>query len=504
MQTREASLIELRASDDGTATIEGRAVPYGRTSDLGGVRETFRPGSVDPGDLIGAPILWQHDRAEVIGVIEHAENRDDGAHFRAQLIPTARGRDAIIALRAKAVTGLSIGFETVEDVWLTRDHVERARVRVREVSVATIPAYPDAEVLAVRNQEKESPVETTTPEVPQVDLSGLATREDLTALESRMTATLQVTEPVPPLDVRDAFTRLVIEHGRSPHVRALADMVSAGNPGLTSTARTSKDVLDLFDATRYFVSRVASMDFPESGITHTLPKKTQRSTVGAGTGEKKEAPSRAITTGVDTFTGEWYKGALDIGYELIRTSSPGAVALAVEDMLEEAAAHSEAVFVAAVEAAATATGAPINFTSYAAFIASIRGAVRSIRAATRNVSPQFALTSDSWDKLLTFVDTSDRRQFATIGSSNADGSANLDSVVMTVGGITFFESPESTVDVGFNSVSLKKAELAPLTIAADNVALIGRDIGVLGNIMAIPRVPAGIKKFAAAAAAASK
>lgn len=493
METRQLPWdLTLRASDDGTATIEGRAVPYGQTIDLGGVRETFRAGALDPADLQGAPVLWQHDRNEVIGVIRSAENRDDGAHFAADLIPTSRGRDAIVAARAGAVRGLSIGFEPVEDLWHGQDHVERVKVRVREVSIATIPAYPDAELLAVRTQEKESPVETTTTEVPQVDLSGLATREDLTALESRMAA-LQVTEQPPPLDVREAFTRLVIEHGRARHVRALADMVSAGNTGLTSTARTSKEVLDLFDATRYFVSRVASMEFPESGITHQLPRKTQRSTVGAAA-EKAEAPSRAITTGLDTYTGEWYKGALDISYELIRTSSPGAVALAVEDMLEEASLHSEQVFVAAVEAAATATTA-IDFTSYKTFISSVRAGVRSIRAATKNVTPQFALTSDSWDELLTFVDTTDRRQLATIGGSNADGSAALDSTVMTVGGITFFESPESTVDVGFNAVSLKKAELAPMTLAADNVALIGRDIGVLGNIMCIPRVPAGILKF---------
>ena len=93
------------------------------------------------------------------------------------------------------------------------------------------------------------------------------------------------------------------------------------------------------------------------------------------------------------------------------------------------------------------------------------------------------------------VDTTDRRQFATIGSTNADGSASLDSVTMIVGGLEFFESPESAVDLAYNDVSLKKAELAPMTLAADNVALIGRDVGILGNIMCIDRVPAGILAF---------
>ena len=62
----------------------------------------------------------------------------------------------------------------------------------------------------------------------------------------------------------------------------------------------------------------------------------------------------------------------------------------------------------------------------------------------------------------------------------------------------FFESPHSTVDVAFNDNSLKRSELPPLSLSADNVPLIGRDIAVLGNIMAVPRIPDGVLKLAAA------
>jgi hypothetical protein len=46
--------------------------------------------------------------------------------------------------------------------------------------------------------------------------------------------------------------------------------------------------------------------------------------------------------------------------------------------------------------------------------------------------------------------------------------------------------------VAFNDNSLKRSELAPVQLSADNVALVGRDVAVLGNIMAIPRIPAGV------------
>ena len=247
METREAEHLSLRASDDGTAKIDGRAVPYGQTISVGGMSETFARGAVDPEELVGKTILWQHDRAEVIGHITEARNEDDGAYFTGTLIDTTRGRDAITALRAGAIKGLSIGFQPVEESW-DGTHVTRTSVRIGEVSVATIPAYPDAEVLAVRNQEeKEHPVETTTPEVPTVDLDNLATREDLTALESRMSTMLTPPAPVERIHVREQLSELVRAYGNDPTQKSLlerADMVSSGNTGLTSTARTSKELIE--------------------------------------------------------------------------------------------------------------------------------------------------------------------------------------------------------------------------------------------------------------------
>jgi ATP-dependent Clp endopeptidase proteolytic subunit ClpP len=295
---------------------------------------------------------------------------------------------------------------------------------------------------------------------------------------------------------RDLFAALVTRFGSDPSARSIqaADMVSGGNPGLTDTGRTSQEIIEYFDAHRYFLSHVASLPFPESGITHTLPRKTQRTQVGQAA-EKAAPPSRTPLTDTVQFTGVWYKGTLDISYELIRTSTPGAVQVAVADMLEEAAVESEVEFVSAVEAAAVYL-APLDFTTYKAFTKSVRAAVRAVRAAAGKGQPKFAITSDNWDELLTFTDTTDRRGLAVLGSSNADGSAPLTSEELSLAGITFFESPHSTVDVAFNDNALMRSELPPLQLAADNVPLVGRDVAVLGNVMAVPRIPAGVVQLA--------
>jgi hypothetical protein len=67
---------------------------------------------------------------------------------------------------------------------------------------------------------------------------------------------------------------------------------------------------------------------------------------------------------------------------------------------------------------------------------------------------------------------------------------------LNVGGVAVFHSPYSTVDVQFNTTALRKAEQPPMTVTATNVALMGRDIGILGATIFLPLYPAGILKHA--------
>lgn len=412
--------------------------------------------------------------------------------------------DAMVAIYTEHsdLTAEQVRAALAEETWYTAAEAEQAgfATAVGAPSAAAAHYLPDLGTFArttppaapaAPEKEKEAIVADTQPSAaPTVDLTPLAERID--QLEARIVEHTRPTAPPQPVSVVDVFASLVREYGqdRSKVGRNAADMVTGGNPGLTSTERTSKEIIEYFDDTRYFVSRVAGIPFPESGIVHTLPRKTQRSQVGQAA-EKAAPPSRAITTDTVQFTGVWYKGYLDISYELIRTSSPGAVAVAVDDMLGEAAVESELEFIAAVETAATAL-APLDFTDYGAFVKSVRAAVRAIRAAAGKGTPKFALTSDNWDEILAFTDTTDRRLLSTRGSMNADGSVSLVSEELDLAGITFFESPHSNVDVAFNDNALKRSELPPLQLSADNVPLVGRDVAVLGNIMAVTRIPAGI------------
>lgn len=504
-RTRELT-VTVREDDTTPGTVRVLAVPTGETLSMwGGLfhEEISTSVTVRMRDAQSLPMMWRHD--EVIGSwSKDITYSPAGLEMSGRVSDTTLGRDVLTLLRDGASTGASIGFRVLASHQETRDSVTVDvidEMELLEVSLTPIPAYAGAAVLSVREhtpQEEPTMADTAAPapvDERTVDVSPIVTRLD--QLEARMASGLTVHEPPPPVDVRAAFTNLVRSYGQDRRTRALADMVSADNTGLTDPGRTSMEIIDYIDSMRYFIAEAGASPFPPSGIVSTYPRITQHTQVGAGTGEKTEAPSQAVESDTVNFTGVWYKGALDISYELIRTSTPGAVQVAVESMLTQAALHSEGVFVAAVEAGATASGAVIDFTDYGTFVASVRPQVAAIRKATGVNAPKLALTEDSFTDLLSLLDADGRRILASQGPSNADGTSLLTDQRVNVAGVVCFESPESTVDVMFNTKALRKAELPPVQLATDNVALMGRDVGILGNIITELVYPAGIVAFTA-------
>ena len=100
---------------------------------------------------------------------------------------------------------------------------------------------------------------------------------------------------------------------------------------------------------------------------------------------------------------------------------------------------------------------------------------------------------------ITLVDAGDRRLFATQGSQNADGSAGLLARSIDVGGVSCFHSPRSVEDMQFAAANYLVGEKAPLQVSGDNVALMGRDLGILGAVLQVPTYGAdGLHVFSAA------
>lgn len=184
--------VSVRAEAEDERTITGTAVPYGVAIEHMFGREMFDPGSVE--DAETAVILWQHDRREPIGRVTAANDGPDQLDIDARLSTTVRATDALTLTRDDVVTGLSIGFEPLEyriekDDETGTETLHWTRVRAREFSLVTFPAYDTARTRAASTLTPPSERTTPMPTAATRDVAAAITREDLAAeLDTRDSA----------------------------------------------------------------------------------------------------------------------------------------------------------------------------------------------------------------------------------------------------------------------------------------------------------------------------
>jgi HK97 family phage prohead protease len=90
-------------------------------------------------------MLWQHDAGEPIGVWETVEEDSAGLHVSGRLLQEVRrGAEAAALLRAGAIDGLSIGYQTRKATRLPGGRRRLIEVDLWEVSLVTFPMLPEA------------------------------------------------------------------------------------------------------------------------------------------------------------------------------------------------------------------------------------------------------------------------------------------------------------------------------------------------------------------------
>lgn len=104
------------------------------------------------------PLLWQHDRAQPIGIVE-AEEDERGLRVKGRLaLGVSKARDVYELLRAKIIAGLSIGYKAVKEGVDRKTGVRRLKeILLWEISAVTFPANPEARVLGVKHDGEGEP-----------------------------------------------------------------------------------------------------------------------------------------------------------------------------------------------------------------------------------------------------------------------------------------------------------------------------------------------------------
>jgi len=132
--------------------IEGVLVRYGDVADLGQFSERIQRGALEWDDVT---LNIQHDRGRPIartgsGLTLGA--RDDGVRLAADVAPTRAGDDALQAVRAGLLRGLSVEMVVRSDDWQDVYGARNSIIRtitgatVRGVGLVDRPAYPDSAV----------------------------------------------------------------------------------------------------------------------------------------------------------------------------------------------------------------------------------------------------------------------------------------------------------------------------------------------------------------------
>lgn len=144
--------IAIRTINEETRTVEGIAVPYDQTVNIGGAyNERFAQGSVET-PTSDVHLYYNHDKDLPIGKVVEGRSTPEGYVVKAYISETSKGNDVYALVKDGTIRKFSIGFQPVEHNVAEGNTIVRTKVRLAEVSLVPQPAYEGAEVLSVRSE----------------------------------------------------------------------------------------------------------------------------------------------------------------------------------------------------------------------------------------------------------------------------------------------------------------------------------------------------------------
>ena len=433
---------DVRSSDPVEGIVTGLAVPYGQTITHGGFQERFERGAIE--DVSDTKLLYNHD--EVIGKVLRGTETDEGFLIEAKISNTTRGNEVKTLLSDGVIDKFSVGFQPIED--REEDGVTvRTKVRLRETSLVPFPAYSEASVLSVREEEPNTlkeviTMEENTNEVAEVrsEIEGLW-REVATLAEQTV-----ATDTRPHFRSYGEFVKAVVEGDEQARAYAGA-VVSQTGPDSIGRDAWENEALLLVDHGRPSLNAFRRASLPSAGLNVDFPS-VKANTIGA---DVQSAQGETLTFGklsLETKTtpvltiGGW----TDMSRQVIERSSVEYVDAAFRAMAIAYGKETNAQFITALEA-----GTYTTVTATEGDTESIAGAVADASIAIYGDAggrPQFMLvSSDVWKSLVTLYGA-DGRPILGQGSgrfenypTNVVGQSSLPNMTANLFGLTVVVDP---------------------------------------------------------------
>jgi len=197
--------VDVESLDTRGRTVHGHAAVYGATSeDLGGFRERIAPGAfagvlADP--ALDVRALLNHDPNEVLGRTRSGTLRlfdeSRGLRFELDLPESPLGQNVRAAVSRHDIDGASFRFVVGEEDWAEDVRTVKTVAALRDVTIATYPAYPAAALELRSRPENPKPAEREETPMQTEDRTegGLAVEDRAQAaeptLETRVTDALR-------------------------------------------------------------------------------------------------------------------------------------------------------------------------------------------------------------------------------------------------------------------------------------------------------------------------
>jgi HK97 family phage prohead protease len=475
---------EVRAETE-ERTLTGVAVPYNETIKVSGIEERFERGSIPTVEDV--KLFYGHK--DPIGKVVRGEETEDGFVIEARISDTERGNEVLTLMRDGVLNKLSVGFAPIKD--RKEDGVVvREEVALKEVSVVSFPAYKNADVLAVR--QDEAPNTETLENIMETPDNTVEVREELDAL-TREVASLRDQAPAvvsaPSWNSFGDFVKAVVrgDEDAISQTRAYAGaVVSAEGPDSIGRDAWVNEALLMVDNGRPSLNAFRRAGLPEAGLNIDYPA-VQANTIAV---DEQAAQGDTLTFGklsLQTKTtpvitvGGW----TDVSRQTIERSS---VAYLSEVFRAMSLAYGKETNERFIE---NLTGGTYDAsTSTASTAEGITGAVADASISlyeNAGVRPGFILaSSDMWKMLVTLFAVDGRPIVGGSAPVNNIGSSNLPGMTANVFGLEVIVDPalpDGTLYVAnSNAITTWEAGGAPFRLSDEDITNLTNQFSLYGYI----------------------
>lgn len=431
---------EIRETNTEAREVIGRAVPYNETIDIGGGdKEQFVRGSVD----LNSHVKLFRGHKEIIGKVNHMEEREDGLWIKAKISNTKLGDETLELVKDGAIRSFSVGFIPVEDVKQDRTII-RKKVNLKEVSLVDFPAYENASVTEVREiKEETNNMETTT--TPDYSSEIAEVRNHAEELERRLevlSADKTEAPTAPTFRSYGEFVKSVAtgEDNGLILARAFADSSSVLNDTILKNAWVN-DTIRILDMGRPTYNVFSSAPLPADGMTIEYPLlNTDTSAI-----EEQVAEGDSLTFGKIDLTSataniKTYGGYTAMTRQLIERSSVAYVDAAFRAMAAAYAKKTNNVVKAAL-AAADASTTSVAAWSADAIIEALADSATKVNNETGKSLEFILVSSDVFKQLAKQVDGLARPIAAATNPSNGFASINPVGLTGSIAGLPIVLDP---------------------------------------------------------------